>query len=153
MTVAFPDSPGDCPTGMNRSVSSCAEGAGAPRKSGLIPTTARTNVRTVIRLPSRPSVDKERSRSLLISDRLLRVLPSEEYTPDGLVCQPSCLLEVGDGVGVKAAAAEHPDAVVGLVNRAVEKPPSLRGGRHGEARLQSVVLLGTRLAVSSSAER
>src|SRR5438093_604192 len=104
MTVAFPDSPGDCPTGMNRSVSSCAEGAGAPRKSGLIPTTARTNVRTVIRLPSRPSVDKERSRSLLISDRLLRVLPSEEYTPDGLVCQPSCLLEVGDRVGLTAAS-------------------------------------------------
>src|SRR5438094_9899839 len=111
MTVAFPDSPGDCPTGMNRSVISCAEGAGAPRKSGLIPTTARTNVRTVIRLPSRPSVDKERSRSLRISDRLLRVLPSEEYTPDGLVCHPSCLLEGAAAVGMQPAAAEPPRAV------------------------------------------
>src|SRR3989441_8121177 len=113
MTVYFPDSPGDCPTGINCSVISCAEGAGGPpTRSALIPTSATTNLRMVIRSPSRASFDEERSRLLLLSDGLLRVLPSEECTPAGLVRQPSCFLEVSDGLGVKAAAPQHSGAVV-----------------------------------------
>src|SRR5438093_1794232 len=139
MTVYFPDSPGDCPTGINCSVISCAEGAGGPpTRSALIPTSATTNLRMVIRSPSRPSFDEERSRLLLFSDGLLRVLPSEECTPAGLVRRPSCFLEVGDGLGVKAAAPQHSGAVVRFANGAREQPRSLRSGRHGAARLQQL---------------
>src|SRR2546422_5805926 len=138
MTVYFPDSPGDCPTGINCSVISCAEGAGGPPpRSTLIPTSATTNLRMVIRSPSSPSFDEERSRLLLLSDRLLRVPPSEEETPDGLVLEPPCLPEVGDGLRVKAAAPQHPDAVVRLASGAGEQPRSLRGG-YGAARLQQL---------------
>src|SRR2546428_4732185 len=134
MTVYFPDSPGDCPTGMNLSVISCAEGAGGPPpRNTLIPTSATTNLRMVIRSPSSPSFDEERSRLLLLSDRLLRVPPSEEETPDGLVLEPPSLPEVGDGLRVKAAAPQHPDAVVRLASGAGEQPRSLRGG-YGAAR-------------------
>src|SRR2546430_7130356 len=136
MTVYFPDSPGDCPTGINCSVISCAEGAGGPPpRSTLIPTSATTNLRMVIRSPSSPSFDEERSRLLLLSDRLLRVPPSEEETPDGLVLKPPCLPEVGDGLRVKAAAPQHPDAAVRLASGAGEQRRSLRGGRHGAAPL------------------
>src|SRR3989442_4259342 len=129
MTVYFPDSPGDCPTGINCSVTSCAEGAGGPPpRNTLIPTSATTNLRMVIRSPSSPSFDEERSRLLLLSDSLLRVPPSEEETPDGLVLEPPCLPEVADGLGVKAAAPQHPDAVFRLASRAGEQPPSLPGG-------------------------
>src|SRR5438094_8257459 len=86
--------------------------------------------------PLRPSLDEERSRFLLLSDGLLRVFPTEEVAPDGLVRQASCCLEVSDSFGVKAAAPEHASAVVRLVNGAREKARSLRGGRHREARLQ-----------------
>src|SRR6058998_2709549 len=138
MTVYFPDSPGDCPTGMNLSVISCAEGAGGPPpRNTLIPTSATTNLRMVIRSPSSPSFDEERSRLLLLSDRLLRVPPSEEETPDGLVLEPPCLPEVGDGLRVKAAAPQHPDAVVRLASGAGEQSLSLRGG-YGAARLQQL---------------
>src|SRR2546426_5145801 len=138
MTVYFPDSPGDCPTGMNLSVISCAEGAGGPPpRNTLIPTSATTNLRMVIRSPSSPSFDEERSRLLLLSDRLLRVPPSEEETPDGLVLEPPSLPEVGDGLRVKAAAPQHPDAVVRLASGAGEEPRSLRGG-YGAARLQQL---------------
>src|SRR2546422_11484263 len=105
MTVYFPDSPGDCPTGMYLSVISCAEAArGPPHRSALIPTTPTTNFPTVIRLSSFPSFDEERPRLLLPANGLLSVLPAEEYTPDGLLGQPSGFLEVGDGIGVKATA-------------------------------------------------
>src|SRR3989475_2767984 len=138
MTVYFPDSPGDCPTGMNLSVISCAEGAGGPPpRNTLIPTSATTNLRMVIRSPSSPSFDEERSRLLLLSDSLLRVPPSEEETPDGLVLEPPCLPEVGDGLRVKAAAPQHPDAVVRLASGAGEQSRSLRGG-YGAARLQQL---------------
>src|SRR3989441_3900412 len=138
MTVFFRDSTGDCPIGMYCSVISCADGADAlPHRNALIPTSATTSFRTVIYLPpSRPSLDEERSRFLLLSDGLLRVLPTEEVAPDGLVRQASCFLEVSDSFGVKAAAPEHARAVVRLVNGAREKACSLRGGRHREARLQ-----------------
>src|SRR5947209_66607 len=66
--------------------------------------------------PLRPSLDEERSRFLLLSDGLLRVFPTEEVAPDGLVRQASCFLEVSDSFGVKAAAPEHASAVVRLVN-------------------------------------
>src|SRR2546428_12630678 len=136
MTVYFPDRPGDCPSGMNLSVISCAEGAGwPPPRNTLIPTSATTNLRMVIRSPSSPSFDEERSRLLLLSDRLLRVPPSEEETPDGLVLKPPCLPEVGDGLRVKAAAPQHPDAVVRLARGAGEQSRSLRGG-YGAARGQ-----------------
>src|SRR3989449_6783720 len=139
MTVYLPESPGDCPTGINCSVISCAEGAGGPpTRSALIPTSATTNLRMVIRSPSRASFDEERSRLLLLSDGLLRVLPSEECTPAGLVRQPSCFLEASDGLGVKAAAPQHSGAVVRLANGAREQPRSLRRGRHGAARLQQL---------------
>src|SRR2546426_12234634 len=129
MTVYFPDSPGDCPTGMNLSVISCAEGAGGPPpRNTLIPTSATTNLRMVIRSPSSPSFDEERSRLLLLSDRLLRVPPSEEETPDGLVLEPPCLPEVGDGLRVKAAAPQHPGAGVRLASGAGVQSRSLRGG-------------------------
>src|SRR5438093_151489 len=148
MTVYFPDSPGDCPTGMNLSVISCAEGAGGPPpRNTLIPTSATTNLRMVIRSPSSPSFDEERSRLLLLSDRLLRVPPSEEETPDGLVLEPPCLPEVGDGLRVKAAAPQHPDAVaraaretddsIRVLRGAGEQSLSLRGG-YGAARLQQL---------------
>src|SRR5438445_188823 len=138
MTVYFPDSPGDCPTGINCSVISCAEGAGGPPpRSTLIPTSATTNLRMVIRSPSSPSFDEERSRLLLLSVRRLRVPPSEEETPDGLVLEPPCLPEVGDGLRVKAAAPQHPDAVVRLASGAGEQSRSLRGG-YGAARLQQL---------------
>src|SRR5439155_363209 len=91
----------------------------------------------VIRSPSSPSFDEERSRLLLLSDRLLRVPPSEEETPDGLVLEPPSLPEVGDGLRVKAAAPQHPDAVVRLASGAGEEPRSLRGG-YGAARLQQL---------------
>src|SRR3989442_14196753 len=139
MTVYFPDSPGDCPTGINCSVISCAEGTGGPlTRSALIPTSATTNLRMVIGSPSRPSFDEERSRLLLLSDGLLRVLPSEECTPAGLVRQPSCFLEVSDGLGVKAAAPQHSGAVVRLANGAREQPRWLRRRRHGATRLQQL---------------
>src|SRR5436189_228122 len=82
--------------------------------------------------PLRPSLDEERSRFLLLSDGLLRVFPTEEVAPDGLVRQASCCLEVSDRFGVKAAAPEHASAVVRLVNGAREKARSLRRGRHRE---------------------
>src|SRR3989442_4000983 len=82
----------------------------------------------VIRSPSSPSFDEERSRLLLLSESLLRVPPSEEETPDGLVLDPPCLPEQGDGLGVKAAAPQHPDAVVRLASGAGEQARSLRGG-------------------------
>src|SRR5256886_16725525 len=135
MTVYFPDSPGAGPTGITRSVSSCAEGAGGPPpRSTLIPTSATTNLRMVIRSPSSPSFAEERSRLLLLSDRLLHVPPSEDETPDGLVLEPPCLPEVGDDLRVKAAAPQHPDAVVRLASGAGEQSRSLRGG-YGAARL------------------
>src|SRR5437867_7508386 len=129
MTVYFPDSPGDCPTGINCSVISCAEGAGGPpTRSALIPTSATTNLRMVIRSPSRPSFDEERSRLLLFSDGLLRILPSEECTPAGLVRRPSCFLEVSDGFGVKAAAPQHSGAVVcPAMGAASRRAPSGQG--------------------------
>src|SRR5882672_10161364 len=137
MTVYFPDSPGDCPIGMYCSVIFCAEGADAlPHRSALIPTSATTNFRTVISPPLRPSLDEERSCFLLLSDGLLRVPPTEEWAPDGLVRQASCFVEVSDSFGVKAAAPEHASAVVRLASGASEKACSLRGGRHREARLQ-----------------
>src|SRR5207249_12247857 len=118
MTVYFPDSPGDCPTGINLSVISCAEGAGRPPpRNTLIPTSATTNLRMVIRSPSSPSFDEERSRLLLLSDRLLRVPPSEEETPDGLVLEPPCLPEVGDGLRVKAAAPRSEEHTSELQSR------------------------------------
>src|SRR5256885_12325460 len=96
-----------------------------------------SDLRMVIRSPSSPSFDEERSRLLLLSDRLLRVPPSEEETPDGLVLEPPCLPEVGDGLRVKAAAPQHPDAVVRLASGAGEQPRSLRGG-YGAARVQQL---------------
>src|SRR2546421_3057652 len=137
MTVYFPDSPGDCPIGMNCSVIFCADGADAlPHRNALIPTSTTTNFRTVISPPSRPSLDEERSRFLLLSDRLLRVLPTEEVASESPVRQASCFVEVSDRFGVKAAAREHASAVIRLVNGAGEQPCSLRGGRDREARLQ-----------------
>src|SRR5439155_1305513 len=119
-------------------ICSCAEGAGGPPpRNTLIPTSATTNLRMVIRSSSSPSFDEERSRLLLLSDRLLRVPPSEEETPDGLVLEPPCLPEVGDGLRVKAAAPQHPDAVVRLASGAGEQSLSLRGG-YGAARLQQL---------------
>src|SRR5256712_13438725 len=129
MTVYFPDSPGDCPTGINCSVISCAEGAGGPPpRSTLIPTSATTNLRMVIRSPSSPSFDEERSRLLLLSDSLLPVPPSEEETPNGLVPKPPCLPELGDALGVRAAAPRHPHPIVHPPAGAADAPPSLRGG-------------------------
>src|SRR2546426_9200256 len=137
MTVYFPDSPGDCPTGMYLSVISCAEAArGPPHRSALIPTTPTTNFPTVIRLPSFPSFDEERPRLLLLANGLLSVLPAEEYTPDGLLGQPSGFLEVGDGLGVKATALQHPSTVLRLAPGSLEEPPFLFGRRRRETRLQ-----------------
>src|SRR5438876_1079966 len=115
MTVCFPDRPGDCPIGMNRSVISCAEAPGwPPGRSALIPITPTRNVRTFIRLPSLPLFGEEGSRRLLLADGLPRVLAAEEYTPGGLFGLPSGFLKVGHGLGVKAAALQHTNAVLGL---------------------------------------
>src|SRR2546426_12704613 len=122
MTVYFPDSPGDCPTGMNLSVISCAEGAGGPPpRNTLIPTSATTNLRMVIRSPSSPSFDEERSRLLLLSDRLLRVPTTEEETPDGLVLEPPPLPEVGDVHRGKTAAPRNEQTVLRFAFGAAER--------------------------------
>src|SRR2546425_978180 len=122
MTVYLPDSPGDCPTGINCSVISCAEGAGGPpTRSALIPTSATTNLRMVIRSPSRPSFDEERSRLLLFSDGLLRVLPSEECTPAGLVQRAA-----GWGIVERLAVVEGDRAFDGFDRVVVEEGPGVR---------------------------
>src|SRR2546425_8980505 len=96
------------------------------------PARRRTSGRSYLP-PSRPSLDEERSRFLLLSDGLLRVLPTEEVASESPVRQASCFVEVSDRFGVKAAAREHASAVVRLANGASEQPCSLRGGRHREA--------------------
>src|SRR6266480_699714 len=136
MTVCFPDRPGDCPIGMNRSAISCAEAPAAT--SALIPTTPTRNVRTFIRLPSLPLFGEEGSRRLLLADGLPRVLAAEEYTPGGLFGLPSGFLQVGHGIGVKAAALQHTNAVLGLANGPVEIPPLLLGRGRRPARLQQL---------------
>src|SRR5439155_4750447 len=137
MTVAFPDSPGDCPIGMNCSVIFCAEAGGwPPTRSALIPTTPTTNFMTFMRLSSLPSVNENCPRLLLVANGCLRVLPVEEYAADGLLGHPSGVPKVGDGVGVEAAAFKHANAVSRLGSGALEEPLSLLGGRHRETALQ-----------------
>src|SRR5438105_5391619 len=137
MTVAFPDSPGDCPIGMNCSVIFCAEAGGWPlNKSALIPTTPTTNFRTFMCLSSLPSFNENCPRLLLVANGCLRVLPVEEYTLDGLLGHPSGVPKVGDSVGVETAAFKHTKAVPRLAYSTLEEPLSLLGGRHRETRLQ-----------------
>src|SRR6266480_6781320 len=92
-----------------------------PGRRSSRPARRRISRRSCV-LP-RSSFDEECPCLLLLPDGLLRVSPSKEYTPDGLVRQPSGFLERGDSLGVQAAALEHANAVVRLVHRTREEPP------------------------------
>src|ERR1700758_5418488 len=122
MTVAFPDSPGDCPIGMNCSVIFCAEAGGwPPNRSALIPTTPTTSLLTFMRLSSLPSFNENCPRLLLVANGRLRVLPDEEYPVDGLRGHPSGVQKVIASIGVETAAFKHTNAVPRLGRGALEE--------------------------------
>src|SRR6267378_2803120 len=96
MTVYFPDSPGDCPIGMNCSVSFCADGADAlPHRSALIPTSTTTNFRTVI---SPPLASLTRRGTLSLSSALGWPLPCvfDRRIGSGRPSPPSVVLRGGE---------------------------------------------------------